>query len=98
MRGARRWRRHSVLIGPAGTGKTTLLRALCTLAPVQEGGVLLLAPTGKARVRMEQQVSKVDGVQAKTIASSCYSCAATTGRSGATSRIRRRRRRPDSAP
>lgn len=46
--------RLSVLIGPAGTGKTTLLSILCSHPKIQEGGVLLLAPTGKARVRMEQ--------------------------------------------
>ncbi|TDR36058.1 UvrD-like helicase family protein [Tahibacter aquaticus] len=46
--------RLSVLIGPAGTGKTTLLSVLCSHAAIEEGGILLLAPTGKARVRMEQ--------------------------------------------
>ncbi|MGE3342580.1 MAG: AAA family ATPase [Vicinamibacterales bacterium] len=57
--------RVSVLIGPAGTGKTTLLRVLCNEPGVKGGGVLLLAPTGKARVRMETQI----GIQgAKTIA------------------------------
>ncbi len=47
--------RLSVLIGPAGTGKTTLLRMLCSLPGLVEKGVLLLAPTGKARVRLEDQ-------------------------------------------
>src|SRR5690606_1140711 len=46
--------RISVLIGPAGSGKTTLLRSLCSLPEVRDGGILLLAPTGKARVRLEQ--------------------------------------------
>lgn len=46
--------RLSVLIGPAGTGKTTLLSVLCSHPEVAADGVLLLAPTGKARVRMEQ--------------------------------------------
>lgn len=46
--------RLSVLIGPAGTGKTTLLSVLCSQPQIAEGGVVLLAPTGKARVRMEQ--------------------------------------------
>ena len=46
--------RFSVLIGPAGTGKTTLLSVLCSNSGIADGGVLLLAPTGKARVRMEQ--------------------------------------------
>jgi hypothetical protein len=45
--------RFSVLIGPAGTGKTTLLSALCRRPEIQKEGILMLAPTGKARVRME---------------------------------------------
>jgi hypothetical protein len=48
--------RLSVLVGPAGTGKTTLIRALCSLPDVKGDGVLLLAPTGKARVRMETAI------------------------------------------
>ncbi len=46
--------RISVLIGPAGTGKTTLLSILCSHPQISEGDILLLAPTGKARVRIEQ--------------------------------------------
>lgn len=46
--------RLSVLVGSAGTGKSTLLKALCNIEQVKEGGLLLLAPTGKARVRLEQ--------------------------------------------
>lgn len=58
--------RISVLLGPAGTGKSTLIRALCRIGPVVDGGVLLLAPTGKARVRLEQ-ASEMAG-QGKTVA------------------------------
>lgn len=46
--------RFSVLIGPAGTGKTTLLKVLCSVDDVTKQNLLLLAPTGKARVRLEQ--------------------------------------------
>ena len=56
--------RLSVLIGAAGTGKTTLLRFLCQAAPIKNAGVLLLAPTGKARVRLQTQT----GISAKTLA------------------------------
>jgi ATP-dependent exoDNAse (exonuclease V) alpha subunit len=55
----------SVLIGPAGTGKTTLLRALVEYPGVAAGGVLLLAPTGKAKVQLETKVK----LPAKTLAS-----------------------------
>ena len=49
--------RLSVLVGGAGTGKTTLLALLCKSRRIQNGGVLLLAPTGKARVRMTQAMN-----------------------------------------
>lgn len=51
--------RVSVLIGPAGTGKTTLLSVLCGHPDIAAGEVLLLAPTGKARVRMEQSTQSL---------------------------------------
>ncbi|MFQ5791935.1 MAG: AAA family ATPase, partial [Acidobacteriota bacterium] len=50
--------RLSVLIGPAGTGKTTLLRMLCSIEAVSARGILLLAPTGKARVKLEEQTGR----------------------------------------
>jgi len=59
--------RLSVLIGPAGTGKTTLLSVLCSHPQIAEGDVVLLAPTGKARVRMEQSTSHLK-LQGYTIA------------------------------
>ena len=52
--------RFSVLIGPAGSGKTTLLEIFEGLPEIKAGGVLKLAPTGKARVKL--------GHNAKTIA------------------------------
>ena len=51
--------RLSVLIGPAGTGKTTLLSVLCSHPAIAAGGILLLAPTGKARVQMEQSTKSL---------------------------------------
>jgi len=50
--------RLSVLIGPAGTGKTTVLGMLCSLPDLARRGILLLAPTGKARVRLEEQTGQ----------------------------------------
>lgn len=52
--------RFSVLIGPAGSGKTTLLKMFEQIPEIKAGGVLKLAPTGKARVKL--------GTNAKTLA------------------------------
>lgn len=59
--------RLSVLIGPAGTGKTTLISVLLKQKDIAQGGVLLLAPTGKARVRI-QQIAQDIQADAYTIA------------------------------
>src|SRR5206468_5548392 len=56
--------RIAALVGPAGTGKTTMLRALCSHPDVAGRGVLLLAPTGKARVQLGDKV----GARALTLA------------------------------
>lgn len=56
--------RCSVLVGPAGTGKTTVLSVLCKEPRIRRGGVLLLAPTGRARVRLQQATE----IEAQTIA------------------------------
>jgi ATP-dependent exoDNAse (exonuclease V) alpha subunit len=58
--------RVGVLTGPAGTGKTTLLKILLGEQTVVGRDVLLLAPTGKARVRLGQQTGR--HAQAKTLA------------------------------
>ena len=60
--------RVSVLVGPAGTGKTTLLSALCSQPVVRDAGVTLLAPTGKARVQLERGMASAGNLRAKTIA------------------------------
>ena len=54
--------RLSVLVGAAGTGKTTLLKMLAGLKDVSTGGVLLLAPTGKARVQLETKTEMAGGL------------------------------------
>lgn len=57
-------RKISVLHGPAGTGKTTVLGALFGCKTLTSEGILLLAPTGKARVKL----GKMAGGEAYTIA------------------------------
>lgn len=59
--------RFAVLLGPAGTGKTTLLSILCSVSDIIKGGILFLAPTGKARVRMQQAAKDLE-IPAYTIA------------------------------
>lgn len=49
--------RISVLVGDAGTGKTTVLSVLCSDPSIAAGGILLLAPTGKATVRLMESVN-----------------------------------------
>lgn len=61
----------SVLVGGAGTGKTSVLAALIRGVTEARGDekFLLLAPTGKAAVRLEKRVREVSGldVQPRTI-------------------------------
>ncbi|KPV54661.1 hypothetical protein SE17_02390, partial [Kouleothrix aurantiaca] len=61
-------RKLSALVGRAGTGKTSVLGALLRCEPLVRGGILLLAPTGKARVRL----SNAAGGEAMTIAQFLY--------------------------
>ena len=58
-------KRLSLLSGPAGTGKTTVVKAFLKSKQILKEGVLLLAPTGKARVRLG---SMSDGLEAQTVA------------------------------
>ena len=75
--------RFSVLVGPAGTGKTTLLSVLCSHPEIAKGDVLLLAPTGKARVRMEQATKgKQLRLKAYTIAQFLTRCDRYDGATG----------------
>ncbi len=50
-------RKLSVLVGRAGTGKTTVLAGLLKSTKLSIGGILFLAPTGKARVRLSQKAN-----------------------------------------
>lgn len=55
--------RFGVLVGPAGTGKTRVVRVLLSQEKIVGSRVLLLAPTGKARVRLGQQTGREKDVQ-----------------------------------
>lgn len=59
--------RFSILAGPAGAGKTTVLGILCAQPEIVAEGLLLLAPTGKARVRM-QELAAGASTRAQTLA------------------------------
>ena len=61
-------RRLAVLTGKAGTGKTSVVGALLRDDVLREGGILLLAPTGKARVRL----ARAAGGTAMTVAQFLY--------------------------
>jgi hypothetical protein len=61
--------RLGVLTGRAGTGKTSVLGALVRAEAVARDGVLLLAPTGKARVRLQRATGRDN---ARTIAQFLY--------------------------
>lgn len=56
--------RFSVLIGPAGTGKTKFVVSTLCHHPEIDSEILLLAPTGKARVKMQQAT----GLTTQTVA------------------------------
>lgn len=60
--------RLGVLVGRAGTGKTSVLGALMRCKEIAQDGVLLLAPTGKARVRLQRATDR----EASTIAQFLY--------------------------
>lgn len=57
-------RRLTALIGRAGTGKTSVMGALMLSKPIAQDGILLLAPTGKARVCL----GKAANAEAMTVA------------------------------
>jgi hypothetical protein len=57
-------RRLTALVGRAGTGKTSVMGALLLNDSLARDGILLLAPTGKARVRL----GKAANAEAMTVA------------------------------
>ena len=61
-------RKLSALVGRAGTGKSSVVGALLRCKKLASEGILLLAPTGKARVRLGKTASG----EAKTVAQFLY--------------------------
>src|SRR5699024_670975 len=57
----------SALVGEAGTGKTSIIKLLLSSEEIRNGEILLLAPTGKARVRLEE-INKELNLTARTVA------------------------------
>lgn len=68
LKGLKRKQRVMVLTGPAGSGKTTLMRALIPMVEEHGYDCVLVAPTGKAAVRLTQ----LTGRPATTIHSPLY--------------------------
>lgn len=56
--------KFSALTGSAGTGKTHVIKALCSLSEINKESIMILTPTGKARTLLQN----VDNAQTKTIA------------------------------
>ncbi|GAA0406563.1 ATP-dependent RecD-like DNA helicase [Micromonospora gifhornensis] len=69
-------RKLSVLVGPAGTGKTSVVGALLASSKLAAEGVLLLAPTGKATVLLAQKTN----ARARNIAQFLHSLKRYDGR------------------
>ncbi|MEV7226952.1 ATP-dependent RecD-like DNA helicase [Polymorphospora sp. NPDC051019] len=69
-------RKLSVLVGPAGTGKTSVVGALLASEKLLADGVLLLAPTGKATVRLAHKTR----ARARNIAQFLYGLKRYDGR------------------
>jgi ATP-dependent exoDNAse (exonuclease V) alpha subunit len=61
-------RKMTILTGRAGTGKTSVVGALFQSLKLKSQGILLLAPTGKARVRL----TKATKAEAQTLAQFLY--------------------------
>ena len=57
----------SALVGAAGTGKTSIIGFLLSCDEIKDEDILLLAPTGKARVRLEESTKDLN-LKAQTIA------------------------------
>lgn len=63
-----KFERITVMAGPAGTGKTTMMKAVIEAAKSAKRRVIQMTPTGKAAVRLAEKT----GVPCNTIHSSVY--------------------------
>jgi hypothetical protein len=55
----------SVLTGGAGTGKTSTLASLCLSPKIHKDGIVILTPTGKARVVLDSKLNKHEELRDK---------------------------------
>ena len=83
--------RMGVLIGPAGTGKTTVIQLLLSRTDIVGARVRLLAPTGKARVRLGQETGRT--AASRPSRNSCSVPASMLIPAGITQTLKRRRRK-----
>lgn len=57
--------KFSVLRGSAGSGKTYVISEFCSLNEVNENGVIILTPTGKARTVISKKINDNDSIKDK---------------------------------
>lgn len=54
--------KFSVLRGSAGSGKTYVISEFCSLNEVNENGIIILTPTGKARTVISKKINNNDSI------------------------------------
>lgn len=54
--------KFSVLRGSAGSGKTSVISEFCSLNEVNENGIIILTPTGKARTVISKKINNNDSI------------------------------------
>ena len=59
--------KFSVLRGSAGSGKTYVISEFCSLNEVNENGIIILTPTGKARTVISKKINDNDSINKEKI-------------------------------
>ena len=59
--------KFSVLRGSAGSGKTSVISEFCSLNEVNENGIIILTPTGKARTVISKKINNNDSINKEKI-------------------------------